>query len=132
VIFADTSVLLDVLLNDPVFGVRARIALDDATANDAVAINDIVYAELSVRYASVPQFDAILASLPLEHRKIPTQALFLAAKAFQSYRRRGGTRTGVLPDFFIGAHAAVEGAALLTRDPARVHAYFPTVALIAP
>jgi predicted nucleic acid-binding protein len=132
VIFADTSVLLDVLLNDPVFGVRSRIALDDATANDAVAINDIVYAELSVRYASVRQFDAVLAGLPLEHRKIPTEALFLAAKAFQSYRRRGGTQTGLLPDFFIGAHAAVEGAALLTRDPARVHAYFPTVELIAP
>ncbi len=131
-ILIDTNVLLDVLHDDPIFGVRARIALDTAAANDVPAINDVVYAELSVRFANLDQFEAVLGGLPLLHAPIPRPALFLAAKAFQRYRRRGGTKTGVLSDFFIGAHAAVEGASLLTRDPRHIRSYFPTVTLISP
>jgi len=132
VIIADTSVLLDVVRNDPVWGKRARQALDDASANDDVVINDVIFAELSVRYPTFESFEVTLASVPLSHREIPRRSLFLAAKAFQRYRQRGGAKTGVLPDFFIGAHAAVEGASLLTRDPRHVRAYFPTVPLISP
>jgi predicted nucleic acid-binding protein len=132
VIIADTSVLLDVVRNDPVWGIRARQALDTASANDEIVINDIIYAELSTRFVSIEVFESVMAAVPLNHRAIPRRGLFLAAKAFQLYRQRGGTKTGVLPDFFIGAHAAVEGAALLTRDPQRVRSYFPTVVLISP
>jgi len=132
VIIADTSVLLDIVRNDPIWGRRSRQALDDASANDEVVINDVIFAELSVRYPTFESFEATLALVPLSHRQIPHRALFLAAKAFQRYRQRGGTRTGVLPDFFIGAHAAVEGASLLTRDPRHVRGNFPTVPLISP
>ena len=131
-IIADTSVLLDVVRNDPIWGRRARQALDDASANDVVVINDVIYAEMSARYPTFESFEATLSAVPLSHRTIPRQALFLAAKAFQRYRQRGGTKTGVLPDFFIGAHAAVEGASLLTRDPRHVSSYFPSVMLIEP
>jgi predicted nucleic acid-binding protein len=130
-IIADTSVLLDVVRNDAVWGKRARQVLDNAAANDLVVINDVIFAEMSARYPSLEEFETTLSLVPLSHRAIPRQALFLAAKAFQRYRRRGGTKT-VLSDFFIGAHAAVEGAALLTRDPRHVRAYFPSVTLISP
>ncbi len=131
-IIADTSVLLDVVRNDPLWARRARLALDDAAANDEVVFNDVIYAELSVRYPTFESFEAVLASVPLSHREIPRRGLFLAGKAFQRYRQRGGTRTGVLSDFFIGAHAAVAGASLLTRDPRHVRSYFPTVTLLSP
>lgn len=131
-IIADTSVLIDVVRDDPIWGLRARLALDAASANDDVVINDVIYAELSTRYPTIEAFEATLSSVPLKHRPMPRRALFLAAKAFQLYRQRGGAKTSVLPDFFIGAHAAVTGAALLTRDPARVAAYFPTVMLLSP
>ena len=131
-IIVDTSVLLDVVRDDPVWGLRAREALDAAVANDDVVYNDVIYAELSTRYPTIEEFEAILASVPLSHRPMPRHGLFLAAKAFQLYRRRGGTKTGVLSDFFVGAHAAVERASLLTRDPGHVSTYFPTVSLISP
>ncbi|MBL6938772.1 MAG: type II toxin-antitoxin system VapC family toxin [Alphaproteobacteria bacterium] len=131
-IIVDTSVLLDVVTNDPVWGIRARLALDNASATDDVVINDVIYAELSVRYPTIEGFEAMLKSVPLQHRPIPPRALFLAGKAYQLYRRRGGMKTSVLPDFFIGAHAAVEGAQILTRDPGRVKTHFPTVTLNAP
>jgi hypothetical protein len=132
VIIADTSVLLDVVRDNPVWGLRAREALDAASAIDEIVINDVIYAELSVRYSTIEEFEKVLVAVPLKHRPIPKQALFLAAKAFQLHRRRRGTKTGVLSDFFIGAHAAVEGAALLTRDPGHVRSYFPTVRLVSP
>jgi predicted nucleic acid-binding protein len=132
VIVVDTSVLLDVVLNDPVWGIRSRQALDDAMAMGELVINDIVYAELSTRYPTIEAFETVLASVPLKHRPIPKPALFLAAKAFRLYRQRGGTKTGVLPDFFIGAHAATTDAGLLTRDPSQVRSYFPGVVLVTP
>jgi predicted nucleic acid-binding protein len=95
-------------------------------------INDVIYAETSVGFRNVGDFDAALAELGVAVMPIPRLALFLAGKAFTQYRRAGGTRTGVLPDFFIGAHATVEGIPLLTRDARRYRHYFPTVQLIAP
>jgi hypothetical protein len=132
VILVDTSVLLDVLQDDPEWAEWSQTALEDAAARDRLAINDIVYAELSTRYARFEALDAALAAMALSHPAIPRPALFLAGKAFLRYRARGGTRTGVLADFFVGAHAAVEGAALVTRDTARIRTYFPSVHLIAP
>lgn len=131
-IFVDTSVLLDVLQDDPKWADWSESALKTAAARDTLAINDVIYAELSTRYSRLETLDAAVAALELKHEPLPRAALFLAGKAFLRYRARGGAKTGVLSDFFIGAHAAVEKAPLLTRDLARVRAYFPGVTLIAP
>ncbi len=95
-------------------------------------INDVVYAELSVRYERIEDLDAFVAAARLQFTPMPRAALYLAAKVFVRYRKQGGTRTGVLPDFFIGAHAAVADVPLLTRDVGRYRAYFPKLRLIAP
>ena len=95
-------------------------------------MNEISYAELSVRFARIEDVDRFLAIGGFTMAATPRAALFLAGKAFQSYRARGGTRTGVLPDFLIGAHAAVKELPLLTRDLGRYRSYFPTVSLIVP
>jgi hypothetical protein len=97
-----------------------------------VLINDVVYAELAVGFLRVEEVDAVLAAAQVEMTAMPREALFLAGKVFQRYRASGGTRSGVLPDFFIGAHAAVAQLPLLTRDVRRYRTYFPTVQLIAP
>lgn len=131
-IVVDTSVLLDVLKIDPVWANRSQQALDRAAASDDLIINDVVYAELSSRFSTVENLEETLAAMPVRHAAMPRPALFLAGKAFLSYRKSGGTKTGVLPDFFIGAHAAIEHASLLTRDASRVRTYFPTVSLITP
>ncbi|MET3614865.1 putative nucleic acid-binding protein [Rhizobium aquaticum] len=95
-------------------------------------IKDIVYAELAVRFRNIELLDAFVFGSRLQLQPIPRSALFLAAKAFGAYRKRGGTRTGVLSDFFIGAHAAAEGLQLLTRDSRRYRTYFPDVSLATP
>ncbi len=92
----------------------------------------MVYAELSVRFATIEALDAVVDEAGLAFAAMPRAALFLAGKAFQRYRAAGGSRTGVLPDFFIGAHAAVADLPLITRDPVRYRTYFPTVELVAP
>jgi len=131
-IVVDTSVLLDVLKNDPVWADSSQQALDRAVARDELVINDIVYAELSSRFSAIEDLDRTIAAMPVRHAPMPRAALFLAGKAFLRYRQSGGAKTGVLPDFFVGAHAAVERAPLLTRDTARVRTYFPTIKLITP
>jgi predicted nucleic acid-binding protein len=132
VILVDTSVLIDVLQNDPDWADWSQAALEAAFCHDQLSINDVIYAELSTRFASVEALDVAIGTIGLQHTPIPRAALFLAGKAFQRYRAKGGTKTGVLSDFFIGAHAAVEGSSLLTRDAARARTYFPKVALITP
>lgn len=94
-------------------------------------IKDVIYAELSVRYDTKEKLDAFVRGIGFKHEPIPAAALFLAAKVFRQYRKSGGTRSGGLSDFFIGAHAAVAGLPLLTRDIGRYRAYYPTVTLIA-
>jgi predicted nucleic acid-binding protein len=132
VILVDTNVILDLVMGDPVRSEWSQRELDSAAARDQIAINDVVYAELSVGYQAIEQLDAMLAGTGLVSAPIPRAALFLAGKIFQRYRRAGGTRTGVLADFFLGAHAAVEDAPLITRDTARYRTYFPDIALITP
>lgn len=128
----DTNVLLDLVTEDPVWAAWSLAELEGAALLGPLAINDVVYAELSVRYRDIADLDAMIALAELERLSMPKEALFLAGKAFQAYRRAGGSRTGVLPDFFIGAHAAVAGLTLITRDSARYRSYFPTISLRAP
>jgi hypothetical protein len=132
VILVDTNVLVDVLNSDPQWAARSLNALDETAKQDDVVINEVVYAELAAGYAHAEEFEAALGIVRLPLVRMPREALFLAGQAFRQYRRSGGTKLNVLPDFFIGAHAAIEGATVLTRDPKRIRSYFPTVALVSP
>ncbi|MGH6896301.1 MAG: type II toxin-antitoxin system VapC family toxin [Geminicoccaceae bacterium] len=128
----DTNVLFDLVTDDPIWADWSARQLRISSAQERLIVNPVVYAELSVGYDRVDEVDAALDAAGVELVEMPRAALFLAGKAFQSYRARGGTKTGVLPDFFIGAHAVVEGIRLLTRDVRRYRSYFPTISLITP
>ena len=128
----DTNVLLDVFTKDPKWLDWSLTRLEDASLRGPILINDVIYAETSARYPAIELFESALASANVTVATIPRMALFLAGKAFMQYRRAGGVRTGVLADFFIGAHAAIERVPLLTRDTRRYRAYFPKLVLIAP
>ena len=128
----DTNVILDLVTNDPDWSGWSIAQLEEAALKGPLCINDVVYAELSVRYARIEDLEAMLDDAAIEVARTPRDALFLAGKVFVQYRKSGGVRTGVLPDFFIGAHAAVSGLPLLTRDGGRYRTYFPGMALIAP
>jgi predicted nucleic acid-binding protein len=132
VIFVDTNVLVDLINNDPAWAQWSQRELASAKAQDELAINPIVYAELSVGYGRIEDLDLLLDAVGIALAQIPRTALFLAGKAFRQYRAAGGTRTGVLPDFFVGAHALITGSPLLTRDTRRYRTYFPQLRLIAP
>ena len=132
VTLVDTNILLDLVTNDTVWVDWSQRQLEAAAVRGAVLINDVVYAELAVGFLRVEEVDAVLSAAQVEMTAMPREALFLAGKVFQRYRAGGGTRSGVLPDFFIGAHAAVAQLPLLTRDVRRYRTYFPTVQLIAP
>ncbi len=131
-ILVDTNVLLDIATNDANWADWSIKQLDAATVRGPVVINAVVYSEFSVGYDRIEDVERLLKDVDIGWADVPREALFLAGKAFQQYRRQGGSRTGVLPDFFIGAHAAVSGMTLLTRDPARYRSYFPKVGLIWP
>jgi hypothetical protein len=131
-ILVDTNVLLDLVTDDPLWAEWSQQELARAAVDDELAINDIVYAELSVRYARIEEVDAMLRDTGLASTAMPRAALFLAGKVFQRYRSAGGVRTGVLPDFFIGAHAVISDATLITRDARRYRTYFPSITLISP
>jgi predicted nucleic acid-binding protein len=131
-LLVDTNVVLDIVTNDPEWAVWSQSQLDAAALTQEVAINDVIYAELSLAFEKIEELDGMIAKAGLRHLPIPRESLFLAAKAFLSYRRKGGVRGGVLPDFFIGAHAAVLDVPLLTRDKSRYSTYFPSLKLVAP
>ena len=128
----DSNVLLDVVTDGEVWADWSQAQLERAALKGPLIINDVVYAEISTRFTSAEAVDSMLLDLSVDVAPMPRSALFLAGKAYLQYRASGGTRTGVLADFFIGAHAAVEALPLLTRDARRYRHYFPTVALIAP
>ncbi len=132
VTLVDTNILLDLVTNDADWADWSQRQLEAAAVRGPVLINDVVYAELSVGFLRLEEVEALLAAAQIELTAMPREALFLAGKVFQRYRASGGTRSGVLPDFFIGAHAAVAKIPLLTRDVRRYRTYFPTVQLIAP
>ena len=131
-LLVDTNVLVDVLQNDPQWADWSIAQLRAQAKLHALAINPVIYAEMSLSFSTLEALDDVVLTMALELREIPRPALFLAARAYALYRRRGGSKGQVLPDFFIGAHAAVEGWPLLTRDASRFKTYFPTLEVIAP
>jgi predicted nucleic acid-binding protein len=131
-VLIDTNVLLDVLENDSKWAHWSQEQLDAVGATDSLAINPIIYLELSMAFARIEQLDAVIEEASLNIEAIPKEALFLAGKVFLTYRTSKGTKHNVLPDFFIGAHAAVMQWPILTRDVGRYRTHFPTVQLITP
>jgi hypothetical protein len=130
-ILVDSNVILDVLTRDSVWESWSAHTLYNAANHHRLVINAIVYAEISVRFSRIEEFESVLPSV-LEREPIPYPAAFLAGKVFALYRKRSGTKLSPLPDFFIGAHAAVSGYMLLTRDPSLYQTYFPDLSLITP
>lgn len=128
----DSNVLIDVLLGDSRWSDWSDRVLVDALEEGVVFVNQVVYSEISMGFPTVEECDWALEAQGIERIPLPWPAAFLAGRAYMDYRRRGGTKRSPLPDFFIGAHAAVEGLRLLTRDTRRYQTYFPTVELIVP
>ncbi len=131
-VLVDTNVLLDIATEDPRWLEWSSRHLREAADGEGLALNPIVYAELSVHYATIEALEDALSEFRFERLSLPWDAAFLAGKAYLRYRRKGGLKRSPLPDFYIGAHAATEGLALLTRDARRYRDYFPKVSLIAP
>ena len=128
----DTNVLFDFLSEDDDWSDWSSAMLTDAAERGRVVINPIIYAEVSVRYDRIEDLNKALPSEFFVHAPLPWEAAFVAGKAFNKYRRRGGAKRSPLPDFFIGAHAAVAEMTLLTRDPRRYRTYFPKLRIISP
>jgi predicted nucleic acid-binding protein len=131
-ILVDSNVLLDLMTEDPAWFAWSAAALAEAADTAPLLINALIYAEVSVRYSTIEALEEALPRGLIGREPIPYEAGFLAGKAFATYRRRGGVRRAPLPDFLIGAHAAVAGHRLLTRDATRYRSYFPKLGLIAP
>ncbi|MBS0523028.1 MAG: type II toxin-antitoxin system VapC family toxin [Proteobacteria bacterium] len=132
-VLVDSNVILDLFSEDPRWWRWSSAALQEAASDDRLVINPVVYGEISFRFETIEDLEDALPPI-IGRESIPYEAAFLAAKAFVAYRRRAGAagRTSLLPDFYIGAHAALRGYRLLTRDVARYRTYFPRVVLIAP
>jgi predicted nucleic acid-binding protein len=131
-VLVDSNVLLDVMTQDPRWFAWSSAALGRVADTSRLVINPIVYGEVSIRYTRIEELDAALPRESFDREPIPYEAAFLAGKAHRAYKDRGGVKLSPLPDFFIGAHAAVVGYQLLTRDAARYRTYFPKLDLIAP
>ncbi len=131
-ILVDSNVLIDLMRNDSQWADWSLQQLRLAKTQDKLAVNAIIYAELAVAYASASQLDGFLKPAGISLQPISAEAAFLASQAFMRYRKARGVKTGVLPDFFIGAQAKAEGWKLLTRDAARYRTYFPGIELICP
>lgn len=131
-VMVDSNVLIDIMTQDTRWLSWASESIERAADRYRLVINPIVYAEVSVRYSRIEELDAALPETMFQREPIPYEAAFLAGKCFASYRRRGGSKRSPLPDFFIGAHAAVAGYQLITRDASRYRTYFPKLRLIAP
>ena len=128
----DSNVILDVVTDDAAWSARSRRALERAADEGGLAINPIVYAEVSVGYDRIEDLDAALPPETFARLPLPWAAGFLAGECFVRYRRAGGTRRSPLPDLYIGAHAAIEGLTLLTRDARRYRTYLPRLSVITP
>ena len=129
---ADSSVLLDLFTDDPRWGQWSEQQLQKVRSSGMLIINAVIYSEVSISFEKIEELERALYVLRSRVQEIPREALFLAGKAFIKYRRNKGVRASVLPDFYIGAHAAVLGVPVITRDPKRIKHYFPTVELISP
>jgi predicted nucleic acid-binding protein len=131
-VLVDSNVLLDVATSDPLWGQWSRSTIERTADQALLVINPLVYAEVSVGFTTIEGLDAALPPDLYRREDLPYEAAFLAGKCFVRYRRGGGSKVNPLPDFYIGAHAAVAGYRLLTRDAARYRTYFPTLELITP
>lgn len=131
-ILVDSNVLLDVLEDDPAWGGWSGEQLARSAEESTLAINPVIYAEVSIGFERIEELEDAVPPDIFQRLPLPWEASFLAGKSFLRYRRAGGARRSPLPDFFIGAHALVEGMTLLTRDAARYRTYFPRLRLIAP
>jgi predicted nucleic acid-binding protein len=131
-VLVDSNVLLDVLVEDPVWFEWSSNALATTAESATLFINPVVYAEVSVGFTRIEDLEEALPTKRFIREHLPWEAGFLAGKCYLTYRRRGGERRSPLPDFYIGAHAAVRDMALLTRDAARYRTYFPALRLISP
>lgn len=128
----DSNVLLDIMTEDPVWQEWSATSLAEAAETGPIYINPVIYSEVSIRFSTIEALEDALPHEDYRREPIPWSAAFLAGKAFLNYRRNQGTKTTTLPDFFIGAHAAIAERRLLTRDVSRYRTYFPTVTLLAP
>ncbi len=131
-ILVDSCVVIDVLENDRNWAGWSQTQLENWSARGPLLINAVIYAELAAYASSKESLEAEIAAAGLAVSELPRDALFLAGRAHAAYRRRGGTRAGVLADFLVGAHAAVLRIPILTRDVTRFRAYFPTLELVSP
>jgi predicted nucleic acid-binding protein len=132
VTLVDSSVLLDILTDDPEWAEWSQQAVARARDEGRLAINPIVYAEVSTGFDTIEDLDDAVPVSDFERVPLPYEAGFVAGKVFLAYRKRGGQRRSPLPDFYIGAHAAVRGYPLLTRDVTRYRTYFPSLVLVSP
>jgi len=128
----DSNVLIDISTIDPVWYTWSSVTLERALETGRLIVNPLIYAEVSVRFSTLEKLDAFFSFGRFTKEPLPWDAAFLAGKAFVKYRRAGGLRTAPLPDFYIGAHAAVTGRTLITRDGGRYREYFPGLDIIAP
>jgi len=131
-VLVDSNVLLDIATNDKTWFKWSSEALESAADESPLVINAIIYGEVSIGFSRIEDLEAAIPLNSFRRDPLPYEAAFLAGKAFLQYRRRGGARVRPLPDFYIGAHAAVAGFRLLTRDQTRYRTYFPSVELIVP
>ena len=131
-VLVDSNVILDVLTEDPVWFDWSSSALEEHAESSVLIINPIIYSEVSVRFDRIEDLDEALPTDFFRRDPLPWEAGFLAGKCFLRYRKRGGARRSPLPDFYVGAHAAVRGATLLTRDAAQYREYFPQLEVISP
>ncbi|MSP59605.1 MAG: type II toxin-antitoxin system VapC family toxin [Myxococcales bacterium] len=128
----DSNVLLDIFTRDPKWYAWSAAALMSAGDEGALATNPIIFAEVSIHFASLEELEEALPAASFHRAALPWEAAFLAGRCFAQYRKRGGARRSPMPDFYIGAHAAVAGMGLLTRDPKRYRSHFPKLRLICP
>jgi predicted nucleic acid-binding protein len=128
----DSNVLVDVFNDDPQWEEWSAAQIDSARRTGSLVVNPLIYAEVCGGYPTQRQTDQALTTFVFRRENLPWEAAFNASRAFIAYRRSGGMKRSPLPDFYIGAHAEVRGYALLTRDPGRYRAYFPTLKIIAP
>jgi hypothetical protein len=131
-ILVDSNVLLDVFEDDASWADWSESILDYYRSSHILCINPVIYAEVSIGFQKIEEVERVIFGCALVLEDIPREALFLAGKAFLKYRKRKGNKVSPLPDFFIGAHAAVAGYPLITRDTSRISSYFPTVEIISP
>jgi predicted nucleic acid-binding protein len=131
-VIVDSNVLLDIFTEDSRWLAWSSNALERAANEARIVINAIIYGEISIRFERIEELDEALPPAVFEREDIPYEAAFLAGKAYLAYRRQAGTRSSLLPDFYVGAHAAIRGYRILTRDVARYRTYFPKLELIAP